>query len=150
MKIAFTLTQTSAARANFRISRELQSAMKRAAKLVAEGEMPDIRSFALSIVALSDEELLEINRASLGHDWYTDVITFELERSVDTLEAEVYISVDRAKENARMAKVKLEDEIAHLVVHAVLHLAGFDDHEALAKKRMKSRERFYLATLSES
>jgi len=150
MKIIFSLIQTSTARTSYRISRELQGAMKRAAKIVAEGELPNIRSFALSVIALSDEELLEINNASLGHDWYTDVITFEIERTVDTLEAEVYISVDRAKANARTANVPLEREIVHLVVHAVLHLAGFDDHEAQAKKRMKSRERFYLTALSRS
>jgi rRNA maturation RNase YbeY len=124
--------------------------MKQMTKRVAEGELQNIRSFVLSVIALSDEELLEINTTSLGHDWYTDVITFEIERTLDTLESEVYISVDRAKANAHTAKITLEREIVHLVAHAVLHLAGFDDHEAHAKKRMKSRERFYLAALSQS
>ena len=129
--------------------------MKRAAKLVADGEMPDVRQFDLSIIALSDDELLEINRASLGHDWYTDVITFEIERSAmeslslpgggERLEAEIYISVDRAMENARKAKVPLIRELIHLVIHGVLHLAGYDDKQADAKKRMKARERFYLS-----
>jgi probable rRNA maturation factor len=147
MRLTFSLTQSPAARASYPISREVKAVMKRAAKLVADGEIPAIRQFDLSVIALSDDELLEINRASLGHDWYTDVITFEIERSEDRLEAEIYLSVERAMENARKAKVLLDRELTHLVIHGVLHLAGYDDKQTDAKKRMKARERFYLEEL---
>ena len=147
MKTTFSFTQTIAARRSYSIPRDTKESIKRAAKLVAKGEMPQLTNFNLSLVALSDDELLEINQASLGHDWYTDIITFEIDRAVDTLEAEIYLSVDRATENALKAHVPLDVELTHLVVHGVLHLAGYDDHEAAAKKRMKARERFYLRIL---
>lgn len=121
--------------------------MKLAAKAVAESDLADIQSFDLSVVLMSDEELLQLNISSLGHDWYTDIITFEIDRTVDSLEAELYLSVDRAKENARKAKVTMDRELVHLVIHGALHLAGYDDHNAQAKKLMKQRERFYLARL---
>lgn len=121
--------------------------MKRAARSVASGEAALPKLIDLSIVFMSDEELLSLNNSSLGHDWYTDIITFEIERTVDALEAELYLSVDRAAENARKARVTLEYELVHLVIHGLLHLAGYDDHETTAKKLMKRRERFYLAQL---
>jgi rRNA maturation RNase YbeY len=120
--------------------------MKRAARSVLDHESL-AQQLDLSVVLMSDEELLELNNSSLGHDWYTDIITFEIERTVDALEAELYLSVDRAAENARKAKVTTEHELVHLVIHGLLHLAGYGDHEASAKKLMKRRERFYLAQL---
>jgi probable rRNA maturation factor len=121
--------------------------MKRVAQLVADTEMPDVQSFDLSLVAMADDELLEINRASLGHDWLTDVITFELERTPDAIEAEVYISVERALENARRYRTTLEPELLRLVIHAVLHLAGYGDKSVKDRKQMRNRERWYLVAI---
>ncbi len=120
--------------------------MKQAAKLVANTELPTT-SIDLSVIAMSDEELLEINRSSLGHDYLTDVITFELERTGTSLESEIYISVERALENARRFKSGPDREIVHLVIHAVLHLAGYTDKTPSGRKQMRSRERWYLATI---
>lgn len=86
-----------------------------------------------------------MNQSSLGHDWYTDILTFEIERSADRLEAELYLSVDRARENAKRAHVSLPQELVHLVLHGVLHLAGYDDKVPKAQNQMRARERFYLA-----
>ncbi len=119
--------------------------MRRAAGLVAQTELPDVSELLLSVILMSDDELLEINQSSLGHDFYTDIITFEIERSADALEAELYISVDRARENAKRASVSMEHEMAHLVIHGVLHLTGYDDKAPKAKNQMRARERFYLA-----
>lgn len=147
MKLRFTLHQTADSKKTYRAVKELRASMKLAAKAVAESDLADIQSFDLSVVLMSDEELLQLNISSLGHDWYTDIITFEIDRTVDSLEAELYLSVDRAKENARKAKVTMDRELVHLVIHGALHLAGYDDHNAQAKKLMKQRERFYLARL---
>lgn len=143
--VRLQLTQTAQARKIFRISKELRAKMQLAAKFVMETEMPDVRTFELSIVAMSDAELLEINRGSLGHDWLTDVITFELDRTDDALEAEIYISVERARANARTYKQPVDLEIIHLIVHGVLHLGGFGDKSVKHRKQMRVRERWYLA-----
>jgi probable rRNA maturation factor len=101
----------------------------------------------LHVILLTDSELLAINRASLGHDWLTDIITFEIECTVQTIEAEIYISVDRARENARRFRVPLMQELEHLIIHGMLHLAGMTDKTALEKKQMRARERLFLAKL---
>jgi probable rRNA maturation factor len=145
--VKFSLTQTPPARKVFSISSELRAKMKHAALLVVETELPGIR-LDLSVVAMSDEELLEINRASLTHDYLTDVITFEIERTEDSLESEIYISVERALENAKRFKRAIDLEIIHLVIHAVLHLAGHTDKTSSGRKQMRTRERWYLAALS--
>ncbi len=124
--------------------------MREAAARVASTELPELKEFTLLVVAMSDDELLELNQTSLGHNWLTDVITFEIERSNESLEAEIYISVDRAKENAQRFKQDFELELVHLVVHGVLHLAGYDDKNEAKKKRMRIRERWYLAELRPS
>ena len=123
---------------------ELRKALRGIAKTTASAEFPDLTEFELGINLLSDDELLAINVASLGHDYYTDILTFELERGVTSIEAEVYISVDRASDNAKRARVEYEEELRHLVVHGILHLAGYDDHDPIEKKRMRARERFHL------
>jgi rRNA maturation RNase YbeY len=147
MKLTFTLTETAAARASYPIPKTLIAEMKRLARSVTSTELAEVETFELSVVLQSDSELLQLNQTSLGHDWYTDIITFEIERTVDSLEAELYLSVDRARDNARKAKITTERELVHLVIHGILHLAGYDDHDPGAKKLMKQRERFYLAQL---
>jgi probable rRNA maturation factor len=118
-------------------------------------EIPTLKEFNLGIVMMSDEELLALNQSALGHDYYTDILTFEIERTKEKsgnpekLEAELYFSVDRARENAKKARVSLEMELVHLAIHGVLHLAGYDDHEELSKKRMVNRERFFLGQYKE-
>ena len=118
--------------------------MERAADLVAEKEMPEIEYFELSIVAMSDVELLELNRISLDHDYLTDIITFEIERTKTSIEAEIYLSVERANENAKAYRQSIEKELLHLVIHGVLHLAGYTDKRAGKRKQMRKIERLYL------
>ena len=143
--VKFSLTQTPSARKVFAISSELRAKLKQAAKLVADTELPDI-NLDLSVIAMSDDELLEINRTSLKHDYLTDVITFEIERTGDSLESEIYISVERAQANAKRFKRTAELEIIHLIIHGVLHLAGYTDKTPSGRKQMRTRERWHLAT----
>jgi probable rRNA maturation factor len=144
--LKFGLTQTASAKRIFEISTALKAKLKQAVVLVSEREFPGV-NLDLSTVAMSDEELLEINRASLKHDYLTDVITFEIERNDESLESEIYISVERALENAKRFKRTADLEIIHLVIHGVLHLAGYTDKTPAGRKQMRTRERWYLATL---
>lgn len=144
MKFQFILFQTSEARKRFRIMAVLKNEIAAAARKVAEAEMPKLTEFTLSLVTMSDAELLAMNRSALGHDWFTDIITFEIERTGTALEAEIYLSVDRALANARRFRQPLEVEILHLVIHGILHLAGYDDKSTNGKKQMRARERWYL------
>jgi probable rRNA maturation factor len=101
----------------------------------------------LGIVLMSDEELLEMNLKVMKHDFYTDILTFEIERKKAVLEAELYFSLDRASENALRYKVTLRNELARLAIHGMLHLAGYDDKKSAGKKRMREKERFFLEYL---
>jgi probable rRNA maturation factor len=147
VKLTFTLS-TSAAAKKAGIPASLKPLLTDVAKSVIETDLPEYEHVGLSVVLYSDEELLQLNISSLGHDWYTDILTFEIDRTETTLEAELYLSVERASENAKTREKSLKSELALLVIHGLLHLAGMDDHEALQKKRMANRQRFFLAKFS--
>jgi probable rRNA maturation factor len=102
-----------------------------------------VASGVVNVVLVDDDALLNLNRRHLAHDYYTDVITFGLE--VDPLEGEIYISVDRAREQAREHGVRLGDEVRRLAVHGALHLAGHDDATDDDRRRMSALEDRYLA-----
>ncbi len=97
----------------------------------------------INVVLVSDEELLQMNRTHLEHDYYTDVITFTLEDK--PLEGEIYISVDRAREQADEYGVGLYDEIKRLAIHGSLHLAGHNDATQQQREAMRRLEDRYLA-----
>jgi len=118
-----------------------------AAYEVTVQELPKIRYVKLGIVFMSDKELLKLNREVLSHDYYTDILTFGIEESKTSVEAEMYFSLDRAKENALQYNVSLRNELARLAIHGMLHLAGYDDKKPAGKKRMRERERFFLEYL---
>ena len=88
----------------------------------------------------SDEKLLEINRARLGHDFYTDIVTFPLTDCATVLSSEFCISLDRVKENAATFGRSHESELHRVIIHGVLHLIGFDDHTDEEEKVMREKE----------
>ncbi|MEP7163099.1 MAG: rRNA maturation RNase YbeY [Ferruginibacter sp.] len=99
----------------------------------------------ISYIFCSDVYLLNINRQFLKHDYYTDIITFNLTNSsADPTIAEIYISIDRVKDNARIQGVHIRQELHRVIIHGVLHLCGFKDKSALQKKIMRSQEDNYL------
>ena len=87
----------------------------------------------------SDEALLEINRNRLGHDFYTDIVTFPLTED-GLLSSEFCISVDRIAENSLNFGRSYESELLRVIIHGVLHLMGFDDHTDEDRQRMRSKE----------
>ena len=88
----------------------------------------------------SDEKLLEINRERLGHDFYTDIVTFPLTNCETVLSSEFCISIDRIKENAVTFGRSYESELHRVIIHGVLHLIGFDDLTDEEEKEMREQE----------
>lgn len=101
----------------------------------------------IDFVFCSDEFLLDINRNHLAHDYYTDIITFPL--NDNPLLAELYISIDRVAENAAGLNIPFEDELHRVMIHGVLHLCGYDDHEEEDIRVIRKKEEAYLAILAE-
>ena len=88
----------------------------------------------------SDDKLLEINRERLGHDFYTDIVTFPLTDCENVLSSEFCISVDRIKDNSVTFGRTYESELHRVIIHGVLHLIGFDDHTDEDEKEMREKE----------
>ena len=83
---------------------------------------------SLSVIFCSDEYLLNMNKDFLQHDYYTDIITFDLaEKKTDPIEAELYISIERVTDNAIQLGVTNKQELLRVVFHGLLHLLGFKD-----------------------
>lgn len=98
---------------------------------------------ALDIIFCSDEYLLSLNRQFLQHDYYTDILTFDLSNS-DAVLSEIYISTERVLENSRLHGVTFLDELTRIIFHGVLHLCGFGDKTAKEKNTMTLKENEYL------
>ena len=98
---------------------------------------------SLNYIFCSDRALLDINRQFLSHDFYTDIITFDLSETGE-INAEIYISVDRVRENARKLEVSIQSELHRVIFHGVLHLCGYGDKTGSEKSKMRKGEEFYL------
>ena len=87
----------------------------------------------------SDERELAVNREFLGHDYYTDVITFDYS-TASTLNGDIFISLDTVRSNAEMVGVQFEDELMRILIHGVLHLTGQGDKTPETKAEMTEKE----------
>lgn len=103
------------------------------------------KKLSATYVFCSDEYLLGINRSFLQHDYYTDIITFPLSDTPRKVESEIYISVDRVRDNARKHKVQEEQELWRVIFHGALHLAGYQDKTRAQEKTMRAKEDEWLA-----
>jgi probable rRNA maturation factor len=95
---------------------------------------------SLFFIFCKDEYLLNINKQFLQHDDYTDIITFNLSDNINTIEGEIYISIDRIKENATLNRVSQKEELHRVMFHGVLHLCGYKDKTPKDKKKMTTAE----------
>lgn len=111
--------------------------------LKAVSEEEGRRLGQISVIFCSDPYLLEINRKYLGHDYYTDIITFDYSES-DTISGDLFISVDTVRSNAEYYSADFKDELDRVIVHGVLHLIGYDDHTDEQSAEMRARENHYL------
>ena len=99
----------------------------------------------LNYIFCSDEFLESINLQYLHHTTLTDIITFDTSKDVGFIEGEIFISIDRVKENALKFKVSFEDELHRVMVHGVLHLLGYSDKTSQQRKIMRKKEDAYLS-----
>jgi probable rRNA maturation factor len=99
---------------------------------------------SLNYIFCTDKALLEINRQYLVHDYYTDIITFDLS-DTNRIRGEIYISTDRVKDNARQLGVSFSEELHRVIFHGVLHLCGYKDKKPGDRKRMREMENYYLS-----
>lgn len=98
----------------------------------------------INYILCSDEKILEVNRAFLGHDYYTDVITFDYS-TASRISGDIYISLDTVSSNAAEVGVPFENELRRILVHGVLHLTGQGDKTPETKAQMTAKEEQALA-----
>ena len=111
--------------------------------LLEAAELEDRNVAEVTYIFCSDEYLRQINIQFLDHDYYTDVITFPYDDQ--SISGDIFISSERVHENASLAGVSFERELCRVMVHGLLHLAGYDDKSPEDKMRMTLRENFHLA-----
>lgn len=95
---------------------------------------------SIRFIFTTDQALREINKKYLGHDYYTDIITFNLSEHNKPLDGEVYISVGRVKENASIYNTSFRKELHRVIFHGVLHLCGYRDKSKQELVQMRKME----------
>ena len=111
-------------------------------RFVAEAEAKRIGD--VNIIFCSDPYILDVNINYLGHDYYTDIITFDYVEG-DVLSGDLFISIDSVRENASFYGAEFLTELRRVMVHGLLHLIGYDDHTPEEQKVMRSKEDYYLS-----
>ncbi len=107
------------------------------------------KSGEINYIFCSDAYLIQLNNAHLQHNTYTDIITFDYsEKLSQTVSSDIYISVERVKENAKVFNTSFKEELNRVMVHGVLHLCGYKDKKTEEKKEMRAKEDFYLKLTS--
>jgi rRNA maturation RNase YbeY len=101
---------------------------------------------SLNFVFCDDERVLDINKQFLQHDYYTDIISFELSKKSEPLLGEIYISVDRVRENARNLGQSFTRELHRVIIHGVLHFLGYKDKTSAESARMRKAEEDFLSS----
>jgi probable rRNA maturation factor len=98
----------------------------------------------LNYIFCSDEYLHKINLEYLHHDTYTDIITFDNSEEESIVEGDIFISIERIKENSFTLNTVFEEEFKRVIVHGLLHLCGYDDHTSVDKAEMRRLESEYI------
>jgi len=101
----------------------------------------------INYIFCTDEYLLEKNQTFLNHNTYTDIITFDYSEEKQ-ISGDIFISIERVKENARKFAVEFETELKRVMIHGVLHLIGYKDKSEDEQKLMREKENFYLEKIS--
>jgi len=101
----------------------------------------------INYIFCNDDDLLKLNMDFLKHDTLTDIISFDYSVGKE-LHGDIYISVDRVKENANKFKVDFTNEIARVMIHGILHYCGYKDKSEAEVKVMRNKEDYYLAKRS--
>ncbi|WP_192347436.1 rRNA maturation RNase YbeY [Algoriphagus sp. Y33] len=117
-------------------------------KLLAEAENHTITD--LNYIFCSDEYLHNINVEYLDHDTYTDIITFDNSDDKEIIEGDIFISIERVKENAEMLNTQLEKELSRVISHGLFHLLGYKDKSKTELSLMRSKEDFAIKLFDET
>jgi len=108
-------------------------------------KLEKVKAGDISYIFCSDDYLLNINKEFLNHDYYTDIITFDLSDKISSSKiGEIYISIDRVRENAKLYKLAFTKELHRVIFHGILHLCGYKDKSAQEKNIIRAKEDFYL------
>ena len=102
----------------------------------------------INYIFCDDEYLLKINQDYLQHDYYTDIITFDNVRG-KTISGEIFVSLQRIKDNASLISKNYEEEKKRVIAHGILHLCGYKDKTEEEQKTMRAKEDFYLSLKTE-
>ena len=103
---------------------------------------------SINLIFCSDNYLLKINQQYLNHDTYTDIITFDNSEIDNQIESDIFISIERVKENSKAYKAKLNTELHRIIIHGTLHLLGYKDKSLKEKELMTAKENEYLSRLN--
>jgi rRNA maturation RNase YbeY len=99
---------------------------------------------SLNIIFCDDDYLLSINNEFLQHNYYTDIITFDLSNDNNSIEGELYISIDRILDNALQLQTNKIIELHRVIFHGCLHLCGYGDKSESEQFTMRLKEEYYL------
>lgn len=99
----------------------------------------------INYIFCPDEYLHTLNVKHLNNDFYTDIITFDLSDETRTVEADIFISIDRVEENSQSLKNHFNHELHRVMIHGVMHLLGFTDKSAEDKQLMREKEEYCLS-----
>ncbi len=97
----------------------------------------------ITIIIVSDKELLSINQQYLNHNYYTDIITFDYNQGSE-INGDLFISIDRISENAAKYNSNSRQELYRVIIHGILHLCGYKDKSSTQKSTMRKKENYYL------
>jgi len=98
----------------------------------------------LNYIFCSDDDLLEVNKKYLQHDYYTDIITFDLSEIENQVVSDIYVSIDRIIDNASSLSVPFENELLRVLAHGLLHLVGFNDKTENEQAEMTQMENKFI------
>ena len=119
---------------------ELADAQELTSWIERVAEVHEHEIVQLTYIFCSDEYLHKVNVEYLDHDTYTDVITFDNADDADIIEGDIFISVERVRENAQQLGVSFRDELHRVMIHGVLHLLGYADKDLLSQTAMRKKE----------
>jgi rRNA maturation RNase YbeY len=122
------------------ISFKLKNATKIKQWIKSVVEKENQKLLELNFIFCDDEYLHKINVEYLQHDTYTDIITFDNSEHIGKIEGDIFISIERVKENADNLKITFEQELHRVMIHGVLHLLGYKDKTKAEKQAMRAKE----------
>ncbi len=123
---------------NADITFDFKNKRKISASLLNYSKENLIEAGEINYVFCTDDFLLDLNKKFLNHDYYTDIISFQSEK--DPIAGDIYISLDRVRDNAKNLNLKFQDELLRVISHGLLHFMGFKDKTKADQSLMRSKE----------